>query len=165
MVEEFPSPAHFLENRGACAWIRDFVAHFANPVRIKILCRLMQDSACVTELIEATGERQSTISQQLKYLVLSGLVEREGRLELPEADAEGDRWSTEFPVVGVSWHDAVGYCAWRSEAEGVEVRNTPPWVLGLTRPTKTGCAASGSRSASRVLIRGGLSSLVSATAR
>ena len=79
MVEDFPSPAHFLENREACAWIRDFVAHFANPVRIKILCRLMQDSACVTELVEATGERQSTISQQLKHLVLSGLVGREGR--------------------------------------------------------------------------------------
>ena len=39
-----------------------------NPVRIKILCRLMQESARVTELVEATGERRSTISQQLKYL-------------------------------------------------------------------------------------------------
>ena len=79
MVEELPSPAHFLENREACSWIRDYVAHFANPVRIKILCRLMQESACVTELVEATGERQSTISQQLKYLVLAGMVGREGR--------------------------------------------------------------------------------------
>lgn len=79
MVEELSSPAHFLENRESCAWIRDFVAHFANPVRIKILCRLMQGSACVTELVEATGERQPTISQQLKYLVLAGMVGRKGR--------------------------------------------------------------------------------------
>jgi len=70
--------AQFLKDQNACAWIRDFVAHFANPVRIKILCRLMQGPACVTELIEATGERQSTVSQQLKHLLLAGIVDREG---------------------------------------------------------------------------------------
>ena len=71
--------AQFLEDRNACAWIRDFVAHFANPVRIKILCRLMQGPACVTELVEATAERQSTVSQQLKHLLLADIVGREGR--------------------------------------------------------------------------------------
>jgi len=80
MFDSDPSTtAVFLEDRSSCAWIRDFVAHFANPVRIKILCRLMQGPACVTELVEATDERQSTISQQLKHLLLAGIVNREGR--------------------------------------------------------------------------------------
>jgi len=67
----------FGEDRQACVWIRDFVAHFANPVRLKLLCRLMAGRACVSELMEATGEKQSTVSQQLKHLLMAGLVERE----------------------------------------------------------------------------------------
>ncbi len=67
----------FGDDRHACAWIRDFVAHFANPVRLKLLCRLMEGRACVSELMEATGEKQSTVSQQLKHLLLAGLVDRE----------------------------------------------------------------------------------------
>ena len=69
------SPA-FGDDPVACAWIRDFVAHFANPVRLKLLCRLMSGPAFVSELMEATNEKQSTVSQQLKYLLLAGLVER-----------------------------------------------------------------------------------------
>lgn len=79
MINQTLASAHFLESPEACAWIRDFAAHFANHVRIKILCRLMQSAACVTELVAATGEQQSTISQQLKHLALAGLVGREGR--------------------------------------------------------------------------------------
>lgn len=70
-------PPWFGADDRACAWIRDFVAHFANPVRLKVLCRLMEGRACVSELMEATQEKQSTISQQLKHLLLAGLVERE----------------------------------------------------------------------------------------
>ncbi len=71
------TPPWFGDDRHACAWIRDFVAHFANPVRLKLLCRLMEGRACVSELMEATGEKQSTVSQQLKHLLLAGLVGRE----------------------------------------------------------------------------------------
>jgi len=60
--------------------MRDFVAHFANPVRLKILCALSEGKACVTELAETTREKQSTVSQQLKNLLLAGFIakEREG---------------------------------------------------------------------------------------
>ncbi|HHI67994.1 MAG TPA: transcriptional regulator [Planctomycetes bacterium] len=63
-----------------CYVMRDFMAHFANPVRLKILCRLAGGSACVTELVEATKEKQSTVSQQLKNLLLAGFIakQREG---------------------------------------------------------------------------------------
>ena len=69
----------FLDDHRACSWIRDYVNHFAHPVRLKVLCPLMQGPACVSELVESTEERQSTVSQQLKNLLLAGLIEREGR--------------------------------------------------------------------------------------
>ncbi len=59
-----------------CASVRDFVAHFANPVRLKLLCCLQNGPACVSELMQITGEKQSTVSQQLKHLLLAGLVSR-----------------------------------------------------------------------------------------
>jgi serine/threonine-protein kinase len=39
----------------------------------------------------------------------------DGRLLLPE-DASG-RWRPDFPVASISWHDAVAYCAWRSQRD------------------------------------------------
>ncbi len=60
-----------------CYLMRDFLAHFANPVRLKILCALSAGKACVTELTEATREKQSTVSQQLKNLLLAGFIARQ----------------------------------------------------------------------------------------
>jgi serine/threonine-protein kinase len=39
------------------------------------------------------------------------------RLELPEG-AGRMRWLPELPAVSISWHDAVAYCAYRSEKDG-----------------------------------------------
>ena len=50
------------------------------------------------------------------------LVRDAAGLTLPEVDADGDRWDARMPVCGISWHDAVAYCAWRSEREGTEYR-------------------------------------------
>ena len=61
-----------------CALMRDFIAHFANPVRLKLLCRLVRGGRlCVNELVEETGEKQSTVSQQLKQLQMARMVHRE----------------------------------------------------------------------------------------
>jgi len=59
-----------------CAAVRDFVALFANRLRLKLLCILTRRPACVNELMEATGEKQSNVSQQLKLLYEAGLVSR-----------------------------------------------------------------------------------------
>jgi len=45
-----------------------------------------------------------------------------GGLELPGVDADGDEWHAELPVFAISWHDAVAYCGWRSQRDGVEYR-------------------------------------------
>lgn len=33
---------------------------------------------------------------------------------LPEVDSDGDRHDPNWPVLAISWHDAVDYCAWRT---------------------------------------------------
>lgn len=35
-----------------------------------------------------------------------------------EEDRYGDTWESDWPVMGVSWHDAVAYAAWRSVRDG-----------------------------------------------
>ena len=42
-----------------------------------------------------------------------------GRWEVPEIDAEGDRWTREMPQFSVSWDDALAFAAWASERDGV----------------------------------------------
>ena len=44
---------------------------------------------------------------------------------VPERDRDGDRWHLDWPVFGVSWHDARAYVAWRSERDGQTVRLPP----------------------------------------
>jgi formylglycine-generating enzyme required for sulfatase activity len=42
--------------------------------------------------------------------------------ELPRDWSQPALAHPDLPVVGVSWHDAVAYCAWRSEQDGLAVR-------------------------------------------
>ncbi len=35
----------------------------------------------------------------------------------PERDRDGDRWDPRWPVLGISWHDAVAYVDWRSRRD------------------------------------------------
>lgn len=54
--------------------MRDYVHHFANPVRLRVLCELVVGERSVTELVEVVGARQSSISQQLNLLRLASIV-------------------------------------------------------------------------------------------
>lgn len=68
---------HDLLIRGdACHVVHDYLRHFANPVRLRILCALSTGEQGVTELVDTVGARQSTVSQQLNLLRLGGVVAR-----------------------------------------------------------------------------------------
>lgn len=96
MTEQTPVFDEFtsrMSDPDACSQMRDFIAHFANPVRLKLLCRLVRGGRlCVNELVDVTGEKQSTVSQQLKQLQMARMVHRQ---------REGNRvyYSVADPVV------------------------------------------------------------------
>ena len=69
-------PQELLSRDQACHAVGDYISHFANPIRLRIICELAYGEASVTELVEATGARQPTVSQYLKTLRLSGIVDR-----------------------------------------------------------------------------------------
>lgn len=60
----------------ACHVVRDFIAHFSNPLRLRIMCELSKGEASVSELADAIGARQPNVSLQLNLLRLSGIVTR-----------------------------------------------------------------------------------------
>ena len=58
--------------------VANLVSHFSNPLRLRLLCRLVcGGSLSVGELSEWTGEAQSAVSKQLKSMRLARLVDRE----------------------------------------------------------------------------------------
>jgi ArsR family transcriptional regulator len=74
MLED--SQVELLRIGKACHVVRDYIHHFANPARLRILCELTLGERTVNELVEAVGARQSSVSQQLSLLRLAGLVDR-----------------------------------------------------------------------------------------
>ena len=42
-----------------------------------------------------------------------------GRYVVPEQDRDGDRWDPHWPSTAVSWFDAMAYCAWLGERDGL----------------------------------------------
>lgn len=52
----------------------NFLKGLASPHRLLILCQLTEGEKCVTELIEATGIAQTSMSQHLTKLKQEGIV-------------------------------------------------------------------------------------------
>ena len=63
-------------DKQACGVVHDYVGHFSNPVRLRLLCTLMSGRASVTQLVQQLGEKQPNVSQQLRLLLLAGMVSR-----------------------------------------------------------------------------------------
>ncbi len=46
----------------------------------------------------------------------------DGSFFMPEIDDDGDRWSLNWPVFGITYQNAIAYIRWRSKRDGVEYR-------------------------------------------
>ena len=55
----------------------------------------------------------------------------DGRWIVPEVDSDGDRWDARWPLLGVSWDDAMACAAWAAEERGEPV--TVPTALQLEK--------------------------------
>ncbi|MGE4313898.1 MAG: ArsR/SmtB family transcription factor [Pseudobdellovibrionaceae bacterium] len=55
--------------------VSEFMKCFSSPHRLMILCQLVEGEKSVSELIDATGMAQTSMSQHLGKLKLQGLVD------------------------------------------------------------------------------------------
>jgi len=80
------------------------------------------------EFLDALHERDPELAWRRAPRSESSLSDQEGqyvdrpargaRYVMPDSDADGNPWHPEWPVFGVSWHDACAYAAWLSERDG-----------------------------------------------
>ncbi len=69
--------AAFARNEAVCGQILEMFQLLSNKTRFRIICLLAQGEFCVSDIVEVVGESQmSNISQQLKMLAVTGLIER-----------------------------------------------------------------------------------------
>ena len=69
--------AAFRRNEVVCAQVIQLFQLFSNKGRFRIACLLSRGEFCVSEITEVVNEgKTSSVSQHLKMLTLSGVVER-----------------------------------------------------------------------------------------
>jgi DNA-binding transcriptional ArsR family regulator len=69
--------AAFRKNEAVCARVIQLFHLFSNKGRFRIACLLARGEFCVNDITEIVSEgKTSNISQQLKMLALSGIIER-----------------------------------------------------------------------------------------
>jgi DNA-binding transcriptional ArsR family regulator len=67
----------FEMNEAICAKVIGLFHLFSNKGRFRIACLLSRGEFCVNEIAEVVGQgKLSNVSQQLKMLTLSGVIER-----------------------------------------------------------------------------------------
>jgi DNA-binding transcriptional ArsR family regulator len=67
----------FRKNEVVCAHVIQLFQLFSNKGRFRIACLLSRGEFCVNEITEVVAEgKTSSISQHLKMLTLSGVIER-----------------------------------------------------------------------------------------
>src|SRR5260370_39632841 len=67
----------FQKNEAVCGRVMQLFQLFSNKGRFRIACLLARGEFCVNEITEVVSEgKTSNISQQLKILTLSGVIER-----------------------------------------------------------------------------------------
>jgi DNA-binding transcriptional ArsR family regulator len=67
----------FRKNEAVCGRVMQLFQLFSNKGRFRIACLLARGEFCVNEITEVVSQgKTSNISQQLKMLTLSGVIER-----------------------------------------------------------------------------------------
>jgi len=67
----------FRNNEAVCARVIQLFQLFSNKGRFRIACLLARGEFCVNEITEVVSEgKLSSVSQHLKMLTLSGVIER-----------------------------------------------------------------------------------------
>jgi DNA-binding transcriptional ArsR family regulator len=67
----------FRKDEAVCAHVTQLFHLFSNKGRFRIACLLARGEFCVSDITEVVSEgKTSNISQQLKMLTLSGVIER-----------------------------------------------------------------------------------------
>lgn len=67
----------FRKNEAVCAQVISLFHLFSNKGRFRIACLLARGEFCVNEITEVVSEgKLSNVSQHLKMLALSGVIER-----------------------------------------------------------------------------------------
>ena len=73
-----PSRVERFADRTTAEQLAVFLSHFANPLRLRLMCRLVCGGRLtVNELADWAGESQSAVSRQLKLLWNARLLDRE----------------------------------------------------------------------------------------
>ena len=59
-----------------CVRVSEFFKALSNPLRVKVLCSLMDTEKCVGEILQDVPARQANLSQQLGFLYMMGILKR-----------------------------------------------------------------------------------------
>ena len=119
MIHVPAGPVHFGGDREAAGALDAAIVDVADFAIARFPVTQGEYRAFIHALDPADARRHvpRTETEQKPYW-----VERGGRWEIPEVDADGDPWNERQPVFGVSFEDAEAYCRWLAERTGLAVR-------------------------------------------
>jgi ArsR family transcriptional regulator len=80
MTREGTAPAPLLDDAARAAQLAEMLKAVAHPLRLRLIAALCERERRVTGLVDRLGAPQAAVSQQLRILRMSGLVQvrREG---------------------------------------------------------------------------------------
>jgi DNA-binding transcriptional ArsR family regulator len=59
-----------------CVRVAEFFKALSNPLRVKIICSLMDKEKCVGDILEEVPAKQANLSQQLGFLYMMRILKR-----------------------------------------------------------------------------------------
>jgi DNA-binding transcriptional ArsR family regulator len=63
-------------NEQQCVKVSEFFKALSNPLRVRILCSLMDGEKCVGDILEEVHAKQANLSQQLGFLYMMRVLKR-----------------------------------------------------------------------------------------